>query len=1005
MAFPQMLCNKRCYQCCKCCADQCNSNFKKVMDLKNSGLSVYIHHKCKKKAPLSEDKYDAIILFNTTNKHHKGSTFLSELGQHSVECFKCKDIIQRVRNLLAEIKCIKGNQTIGVCDYCKQANITNCKRCQYFVNKFMNDSAEAQEAMIHYLIAWVRKVMNSLQFSVEGHLDKHNLHIRDNCVEELQRLLSELESPSSIRQPDYFKTVMNKVMAALQTMLEGFVDKYKLNVKDESVEELLRVLNEFKTLTAKGPLSRQPNIEYFPIVEEIKSLDNLKVMELLDLLMSRLNTQYEITVGDSVSSINTLFVKAKDSTKIVKKSSFDNTSFDENDRKNAEVRALRGELNKNKENIPPDIKIKKSASKSEEKYRKRSEKGKELSSGASKSYTKAEKRTMTQKITTSEVKQKNIDSKKIKKGESKDPKTKNKIKDSSTDKIGELKTKNKIKDTSKDKIGEPKLKKKVKDTSKDKKEERETSKDKNVDKVDNKMKEKQLEERMMKNIMQKEGKKKQQTLQVKNTPLPNIKLQSMLDLPIQNKMELVDISSSSILECVDTKGIPNVMIKRQHIVPLNPHYGKQDGSTSPVQYQTLNSISDTILQLNVTHKAQDIEPDYSSSTGIKSVKQEMQKNVSDRSNKGHHVRQQTFKIPLLYHVYKNISSHSLSNVSPPKPSVEELPTVTKRDKSLEVNDKGVIKYQLSDPDCITKGWTRLPSLRVMRRINMYRMEPVNTANNWFDRNKKSTVLYTGSDDVLADIDEFGYGKLFYKNGRVALDYYKAEEPNVNYRYVIYSDGEPKNGFPEPVTILGVFDGIGCGIVYDNYGRERLKYNQSEGIVIDKSIDSPCKWKWHTLNDPPVLQPVFLDTFTKDTSTLKHIESESGSAYAQNKNVDMLAIELQNFLKEKADKLLQKFKALEIKSKTLKLNQQFSLQILRQTVIYLVFREELTSLKLNLGLTLISNDIIGTESQDVGDLFTSYNQIPPRSKSVENIQQILYTAKRAKKKKISPKYFF
>lgn len=111
--------------------------------------------------------------------------------------------------------------------------------------------------------------------------------------------------------------------------------------------------------------------------------------------------------------------------------------------------------------------------------------------------------------------------------------------------------------------------------------------------------------------------------------------------------------------------------------------------------------------------------------------------------------------------------------------------------------------------------------------------------------------------------------------------------------------------------------------------------------------------------------------------------------------EMLAIELDNFVKEKANKLLQKFKPFQIRMKAVKLNDHFALKILDQANIYLLFRDGATSLKLNLGMLLISDEIIDTDTSDMADVATPYDKLPPKTDSVENIQKILKTVRSGK----------
>lgn len=176
---------------------------------------------------------------------------------------------------------------------------------------------------------------------------------------------------------------------------------------------------------------------------------------------------------------------------------------------------------------------------------------------------------------------------------------------------------------------------------------------------------------------------------------------------------------------------------------------------------------------------------------------------------------------------------------------------------------------------------------------------------------------------------------------------------------------------------------------------RLKYNQSEGVLVDPTLGPPNKWKWHTLNDPPILEHVFLnpqlqirDNIIEDIGkTERPLDS---NPVTRKIHPEVLAIELENFVREKTSKLTHKFKKLEIRMKAIKLNEHFSLKILDQTAIYLIFRDGTTSLKLNLGMVLISDEIVDTDTAELTDVQTPYDRLPAKSPSVEDIQLFLKT---------------
>lgn len=58
-------------------------------------------------------------------------------------------------------------------------------------------------------------------------------------------------------------------------------------------------------------------------------------------------------------------------------------------------------------------------------------------------------------------------------------------------------------------------------------------------------------------------------------------------------------------------------------------------------------------------------------------------------------------------------------------------------------------------------------------MNVYRMRPAHPEFDWFEHNKNKTLQYD-SGEKLAEFDENGRGRLYYRSGQLALDYYNAE---------------------------------------------------------------------------------------------------------------------------------------------------------------------------------------------------------------------------------------
>ncbi|XP_061385625.1 trichohyalin [Danaus plexippus] len=311
--------------------------------------------------------------------------------------------------------------------------------------------------------------------------------------------------------------------------------------------------------------------------------------------------------------------------------------------------------------------------------------------------------------------------------------------------------------------------------------------------------------------------------------------------------------------------------------------------------------------------------------------------------------------------------------------------------------KGITRYALSDRTFIEKGWTMLPTEKVVRKMNVYRMRPAHPEFDWFEHNKNKKLICYDTGEKLAEFDDTGKGRWFYRNGKVALDYYDAEELNAQQRIVIFSSGEPdEGGRPRPLTILATFDYLGNGIVFDHSGKIRLKYNQTEGVVLDRSIGPVSHWKWHTLNDPPVLQQVMIDTQMshKDPQILKLGGPQENKQRPDNE--EMLAIEFDNFIKEKSKKLSQKFKPFQIKMKALKINENFSLKVLDQATIYLIYRDGSTNLKLNIGMILDHQEIVDTDTAEVGEVSNSLERFPARTDSLAGLQRSVAHAQRVER---------
>ncbi|CAG9558516.1 unnamed protein product [Danaus chrysippus] len=322
------------------------------------------------------------------------------------------------------------------------------------------------------------------------------------------------------------------------------------------------------------------------------------------------------------------------------------------------------------------------------------------------------------------------------------------------------------------------------------------------------------------------------------------------------------------------------------------------------------------------------------------------------------------------------------------------PHVRHTEESLQLPMLYNVKIDLTTPKNIKESSVssayedkNKKQMKVEDGMNIYKMLPASVSADWFNLFKKSKTLFYDTGEKLAEIDDNGSGRWFYKDGNVAMDVQKEKGAKMVRRYIVYSSVEAVNVYKnEPITILACFDYLGNGVVYDHKGNVRLKYNQSEGLVLDKNIAPLGRWKWHSLNDPPVLQRVFINTYDK-VDNMEYIENDSVGA-VKPLNEDMIAIELDNFLKEKAHKLLQEFKPFQIRMKIMKLNNFFSLRIIDQTNIFLLFRCDRAFLRINIGMLLKNDEIIDTDVAEVSDVSTPYCHSRPKSPTLINIQKTL-----------------
>lgn len=126
-----------------------------------------------------------------------------------------------------------------------------------------------------------------------------------------------------------------------------------------------------------------------------------------------------------------------------------------------------------------------------------------------------------------------------------------------------------------------------------------------------------------------------------------------------------------------------------------------------------------------------------------------------------------------------------------------------------------------------------------------------------------------------------------------------------------------------------------------------------------------------MNEPPILYPVLIDTFVKDTLSKNDTKYKEYSA----KETDMITnIEINDLQREQASKMVQKYTSFQIRIKVVKINEYFTLKIISQARIYLQFRYEHVSLKLNLGMWLKNKEIVDVNVAEVSEVSTPFDDL-------------------------------
>ncbi|XP_063634368.1 uncharacterized protein LOC134805015 [Cydia splendana] len=235
------------------------------------------------------------------------------------------------------------------------------------------------------------------------------------------------------------------------------------------------------------------------------------------------------------------------------------------------------------------------------------------------------------------------------------------------------------------------------------------------------------------------------------------------------------------------------------------------------------------------------------------------------------------------------------------------------------------------------------------------------------------------------------------------------------RVVVYSSGQPVAGRAQPRTVLAVFDDRGKGTVYDHAGQIRLKYSQSEGVVVDRTLGPNTHWKWHNLCDSRLLKTVLKENepLIKDQTIAEYQEEDEIDFERPIPDDDhvMRGLEAQEISKQ-IKECIKNYASFQIKMKAVKINEHFALKIFQQSSIFLSFTDGKTHIRINVGMVLDPNVVVGEDFQDLREVPGVMDQVA-RSESVERLQKVVQGARaveranvlRERRLNITPSFLF
>ncbi|KAK6617826.1 hypothetical protein RUM43_014054 [Polyplax serrata] len=331
-----------------------------------------------------------------------------------------------------------------------------------------------------------------------------------------------------------------------------------------------------------------------------------------------------------------------------------------------------------------------------------------------------------------------------------------------------------------------------------------------------------------------------------------------------------------------------------------------------------------------------------------------------------------------------------------------------------------IAYRLSEKWFLDAGWTTRPCVpqQEQQEVIMNARFAHSDICPWFKEREEDFLDRYPNGQILYIARKNGSGKIYYPNGRVAVDIEKAETltqiPRT--KIWIYHSGEvERDGKRKPVGLCAVFESLGNGIVYGDCLRKRLVYNQKEGILYTP-FGIPIRWKWHDIQVNKVQSATNSDEGSSSSevdSIDKSIAAKKESTRATTANSSLSSEENQSHrvpskreieFQTRIDEMryldtgrIYPRKVAPIKPIVLQLNKHIALRILNQSDVSLSFCADGKLTQLKLGILYNPYDRFKVSKVEIepgpNEILCSFENFPANTHSLVKFRNLMDKLKR------------